>query len=91
MICPRRMFPALSELARDVCAKRTESKRKGCEESGGAVVPAIDQLEWVPENSTVKGDACTRCGNTDKARYSESETDWKYVELVRWIYCLRKC
>ena len=54
-------------VGRDVRAQRTEGKRKRCEESGGAVVPVVDEPEWVPENLTVKGDACARHGNTDKA------------------------
>jgi hypothetical protein len=63
----RHVIPSAERVGRDVRAQRTESKRKGREESGCAVVPVVDELEWVPDNLTVKGDARTRYGDTDKA------------------------
>src|ERR1700761_2824368 len=61
------VVPSTQRVGRDVRAQRTESKRKRCKESGGAVVPMVDELEWVPENLTVKDDACARHGSTNKA------------------------
>ena len=39
--------PSTSRVVRDVCAHRTESNCKRREESGWAVVPVVDQLEWL--------------------------------------------
>jgi hypothetical protein len=63
-------FQALREFA--------ESKRKRREESGCAMV---DELEWVPDNLTVKSDARTRHGNTDKAGWCEYNRNYDELDM----------
>jgi hypothetical protein len=61
------VVPSTQRVGRDVRAQRPQSKRKRCKESGGAIVPVVDELQRVPENLTVKDDACACHSNTDKA------------------------
>jgi hypothetical protein len=42
----------------------------------------VDELEWVPENLTIKGDACARHGNTDKAGYCESNRNYDELDIL---------
>jgi hypothetical protein len=42
----------------------------------------VDELEWVPENLTVKGDACARHSNTDKAGYCESNGNYDELDIL---------
>jgi hypothetical protein len=41
------------------------------EECGSAVVPLVDQIQWVPENLIAESDACTCHGDTNKAGQCE--------------------
>jgi hypothetical protein len=61
------IVPDTQRIGRDIRAERGENECERCEGCTDAIVPLVDELEWVPENLTVKGDACTRHGNTDKA------------------------
>ena len=42
----------------------------------------IDELEWVPDNLTVKGDARTRHGNTDEAGQCEYNRDYDDLDIL---------
>ena len=71
----RHVVPSTERIGRDIRAQRTENKRKRREESGCAVVPVIDEPEWVPDNLSVKGDPRTSHGNSDKAGQCECNRD----------------
>ncbi len=52
------IVPGTQRIGQDVCAQGGEEKCERRKECTGAVVPLIDELEWVPKNLSVKGRSC---------------------------------
>ena len=42
----------------------------------------VDELEWVPDNLTVKSDARTRHGNADEAGKCENNRDYDELDIL---------
>ena len=42
----------------------------------------VNELEWVPDDLTVKGDTRTRHGNTDKAGQCEYNRDYDDLDIL---------
>jgi hypothetical protein len=42
----------------------------------------VDELEWIPDDLTVKGGARARYGNTDKAGKCECNRDYDELDIL---------
>ena len=73
------VIPDTQRICRDIRAKRGENKHERCEKCTGAIVPLVDELEWVPENLTIEDDA--RACDCDSNEAGQRETNWYYDEL----------
>ena len=66
-------------IGRDVRAQGGEEKRERREECTRAVVPLIDELEWVPKNLAIK--AYPRACHYDSDETNQSECNGNYDQL----------
>jgi len=73
------IIPDTQRICGDIRAKRGENKHERCEKCTSAIVPLVDELEWVPEYLTIEDDA--RACDCDPDEAGQRETNWDYDEL----------
>lgn len=76
------VVPDTQRICGDVRAEGRENKHERCEECTGAIVPLVDELEWIPENLTIESDACARDRNPDEAGQGEANGDYNELDVL---------
>jgi len=76
------VVPDTQRICGNIRAERRENKHERREECTGAIVPLVDELEWIPENLTIESDACARDCDPDEAGQREANRDCNELDIL---------
>jgi hypothetical protein len=76
------VVPDTQRICRDIRAECRENKHERCEECASAIVPLVDELEWIPENLAIESDACARDCNPDEAGQCETNRNCNELNIL---------